>query len=364
MKTWTSAGAAGAALLFAAASAPAASADPYACDGFTIEFDFSALDALLPILHGEGGTEAIDAALELDSVQAIVRKQASYYDTADTERLRAELQAAQAGEPVADGHFPIPDGETLDDMAAALALLRSEPDALMAPACERLSAYLPEGFDTGLRTVFVLGVHSAGFAFGDPVLYIGFHRMHADLEGLELVLVHELYHGAQGAYDPVPDALAERLPETRRRALDYLHNGYLEGSASWVADPASFEGDGPMLGFFQDRLERGLAERGNLFTLFEASLYQLANDPQTDPQRHYFAGFTGEERNYNVGYIIAREIEAAYGRETLAGLMTQPPTAFYRLYAEIDAPDGPALSPSFLAILEEVETALDAAAEP
>ncbi len=345
-----------------AALLPAARADDYACGDFAIRFDLTALDALMPIMRGEGGEAAIDAALELASVTAIVRKQAQYTDRSTPEQLRIELLAAQAGEPVEDGVYPMPDAEVLAAMDAALARMRADPDALMAPACQRLASYLPAGYDTDLNTAFVLGVHAAGFTFGDSLLYIGFHRMHADWEGLELVLVHELYHGAQGSYAPISAAQLALMPETTRRALDYLGSGYLEGSATWVGDPRAWEGDGEMLDFFQTRLERGINERGNLFTLFEASLYQLANDPTTDPRRHYFAGFTGDERNYNVGYIIAREIEAAYGRETLAGLMTRPATDFYRLYSQIEDPSGPRLSDSFMAIVDEVDAALVSAA--
>ncbi|MEN0652946.1 MULTISPECIES: DUF5700 domain-containing putative Zn-dependent protease [Hyphobacterium] len=349
------------AALAAGLTAASASAEDFPCGDFTIGFDFTALDALTPILRGEGGEADVEAALELPSVQAIVRKQTQVHeDRSTTGRLREELIAWQAGSEaeIEDPVYPFPDDETLDAMEASLTPLRADPDALMAPACERLAAYVPAGYDTPLQSVFVMGVNSAGFAFGDPVLYIGFHRMHDDLPALELVLVHELYHGAQGAMRPVPEGLEEALSETDWRALEYLNYGYLEGSATWVANPADFEGDGEMLAYFQDRLERGVGERANLFTLFEASLYQLANDPTTDPRRHYFAGFTGDERNYNVGYIIAREIEAHYGRERLAGVMRESPTAFYRLYAEAEGRSGPALSASFIAILDRLDAAI------
>ena len=351
------------AALAAGLSAATASAEDFPCGDFAIGFDYSALDALTPILRGEGGEAAVDAALDLPSVQAIVRKQMQVHeDRSTTERLREELLAWQAGTEaeIEDPIYPFPDDATLDGMEAALTALRADPDALMAPACERLSAYLPSGYDTRLQTVFVMGVNSAGFAFGDPTLYIGFHRMYSDLPGMELVMVHELYHGAQGAMRPNPDGIEDVLDPTDLRALEYLEYGYLEGSATWVADPADFEGDGEMLTYFQERLERGINERGNLFTLFEASLYQLANDPTTDPRRHYFAGFTGEERNYNVGYIISREIEANYGRERLAEVMRESPTAFYRLYAEAENRNGPELSESFMAILDRVDAAVEA----
>jgi hypothetical protein len=349
------------AALAAGLTAASALAEDFPCGNFAIGFDFSAVDTLTPILRGEGGEAAVDAALDLPSVQAIVRKQTQIHeDRSTSERLREELIAWQSGSEsdIEDPVYPFPDDDTLDAMEAALAALRADPDALMAPACERLSAYVPAGYDTPLQSVFVMGVNSAGFAFGDPVLYIGFHRMHDDLPALELVLVHELYHGAQGAMRPLPEGLQEAMSETDWRALQYLNYGYLEGSATWVADPASFEGDGEMLTYFRDRLERGLGERGNLFTLFEASLYQLANDPTTDRRRHYFAGFTGEERNYNVGYIIAREIEANYGRERLAEVMRESPTAFYRLYAEAEERNGPELSESFIAILDRIDAAV------
>ncbi|HAQ34705.1 MAG TPA: hypothetical protein DCQ53_05035 [Alphaproteobacteria bacterium] len=340
-----------------------ASAEDFVCGDFTIGFDFSALDTLTPILRGEGDAAAIDAALELPSVQAIVRKQQQVHDDRSTPgRLREELIAWQAGSEagIENRVYPFPDDETLGAMEAALNALRDDPGALMAPACARLAAYLPAGYTTPLNSVFVMGVNSAGFAFGDPTLYVGFHRMFADLPGLELVLVHELYHGAQGAMRPIPDGLEDALSEADWRVLQYLNYGYLEGAAMWVANPADFEGEGDMLSYFQERLERGLNEPGNLFTLFEASLYQLANDPNTDPRRHYFAGFTGEERNYNVGYIIAREIEANYGRERLAEVMRESPTVFFRLYAEAENRDGPELSATFLAILDRVDAAIAA----
>ncbi|MEE2565409.1 DUF5700 domain-containing putative Zn-dependent protease [Hyphobacterium marinum] len=346
------------------AIAPAALAEDYPCANFTIGFDFTALESLTPILRRQGGEAAIDAALELPSVQAIVRKQTqSHEDRSTAERLREELLAWQSGSEgeIEDPVYPFPDDETLSGMEAVLSDFRADPETLMAPACERLSVFLPADYDTPLNSVFVMGVNSAGFAFGDPVLYIGFHRMYDDLPALELVLVHELYHGAQGAYRPVSEETEAALTEDERRVLDYLRNGYLEGSAMWVADPADFEGDGAMLDYFQTRLERGVRERGNLFTFFEASLYQLANDPTTDPRRHYFAGFTGEERNYNVGYIISRAIEANYGRERLAQVMTEPPTVFYRLYAEAEDRNGPELSETFLAILTDMEAALERA---
>ena len=353
-------------LAFALAISGASTGDSLAqeridCGGFDIEFDFTAFDALPPILDGRADMSALDTALELQSVQAIIRKGQQNVDISTADRLREEIEMYRAGETPDPVVFPLPEPDRLAELVAAAEQLRRSPDALFTPACERLEAYLPEDYDTDLKTIFVFAVYSAGFTFGDPVLHIGFHRMADDLAAMELVIVHELYHGAQGAYRPVTNDVLESLSELDRRALQYLTFGYLEGSAMWVADPQSFEGDGDMMTFFTERQHRALREIPSLFTLFEASLYQLHNDPGADTTALYAAGFRGEERNYNVGHAVAGTIVDEYGPERLAGLMTRRPTEFYRQYQNIDERRGPPLSDTFMAILDAVDAALDEA---
>jgi len=107
------------AALAAGLTAATASAEDLPCGNFAIGFDFTALDALTPILRGEGGEAAIDAALDLPSVQAIVRKQTQIHEDRSTSgRLREELVAWQAGTEadIEDPVYPFPD-EALDTLA-------------------------------------------------------------------------------------------------------------------------------------------------------------------------------------------------------------------------------------------------------
>ncbi|MCW8926516.1 MAG: hypothetical protein OQJ84_09680 [Xanthomonadales bacterium] len=311
-----------------------------ACKGVDLLLDTSSARTILNIIAGHGGSQAIASALKLPGNVALVRKTHEFGRNVSVGDLGRALSVLQAGETLAKDSFGLNRlKEKSEDAEALLALFERDHDKLLKGVCEYMSPYLPDDYREQMTIRVLAGGYATGFTFeGETDFYIAAHNIGDDPAGLQLILIHELFHIVQAARSPLQVAELEAIRDknlTRGNALAHLFNGYLEGGATYVADPAEFEGEGPTVMFFKDSLNKNMKVIRRHFITFEAYLYQLFNDPDADADAIYAAGFYDDGPMYFVGYYMAKKLEEKYGGEKIRAMLDQHPSRFYLDYIAI-----------------------------
>jgi len=233
------------------------------------------------------------------------------------------------------------DVSLLQNAKDLLALLDRDAGQIIGGVCNRLAPYLPADYESNIDVYVLAGGYATGFTFDEGTnFYLAAQRIGDDPAGLELIIVHELFHVIQTALTPLTQSRMEEISKVyplESRALAHLFNGYREGGASWVANADNYSGTGPTITFFkesQDKYTRQFQFR-RLFVSFEAYLYQLFSDPEADANKIYSAGFMDDGPLYYVGFYMAREIEKEQGADAIRALLSQAPTAFFQQYQSL-----------------------------
>lgn len=336
------------------------------CEGVTLSLNDQSARANLKILEGNASEAEIDAALQMPGNLALVKKSNQTGASNTTDDLRSALRNAK------DGKTPDPDlfgigrlRKDLKDAQDLLALLDRDAERIVGNVCETLAPYLPEGYEGNIQVYILAGGYATGFTFDEGTdFYLAAQRIGNDPAGLELIIVHELFHLVQTAFSPLSVSRMEQIQKAypvKSRALAHLFNGYLEGGASWVANADHYSGDGRTINFFKDAQGRYTKQFKRLFVTFEAYLYQLYNDPEADANRIYSAGFMDDGPLYYVGFYMARELEKEKGTQIIRDLLSQPPTAFYQQFQALCHANKKLLcfSPTTESIIEHAASLVD-----
>ena len=310
------------------------------CNGVTLSLTDQSARANLRIIDGRVSDAEFDRALRLPGNLALVEKsnQTGALNTIDD--LRFALSTAREGQTPNPDLFGI--GRLRRDMNAAkdlLELLDRDAENIIGRVCEKLTPYLPEGYEQDIKVFILAGGYATGFTFDDGAdFFLAAQRIGDDPAGLELVIVHELFHVIQTSLSPLSKRRmqeAEKAYPVKSRALAHLFNGYLEGGATWVANADDYSGQGRTVSYFKD-VQGNYSQRfRRLFVTFEAYLYQLFNDPAADSDKIYSAGFMDDGPLYFVGFYMARELEKENGASAIRDLLSQPPTTFYQEYQSL-----------------------------
>jgi hypothetical protein len=310
------------------------------CEEVTLALIDQSARANIEILEGRATDTEIEEAVQMPGNLALVEKSNQTGASNTVEDLRVALLAAR------DGKTPNPDlfgiGRLREDLNAAknlLALLDRDAERIVGDVCAKLSPYFPEGYEDEIQIYVLAGGYATGFTFDEGAeFYLAAQRIGDDPAGLELIIVHELFHVVQTTFSPLSISRMEEITKAypvKSRALAHLFNGYLEGGASWVANADDYSGDGRTIAFFQDGQRRYTRQFKRLFVTFEAYLYQLYNDPDADADLIYSAGFMGDGPLYYVGFYMARELEKAQGPQGIRDILSKSPTVFYEQYQSL-----------------------------
>jgi len=220
-----------------------------------------------------------------------------------------------------------------------------------------MQPYLPDDYEGDITIQILAGGQATGFTFDEePVFYLAANRIGDDAAGMELIIVHELFHVVQARRSPWKPAGIRALKAenpTKGNVMEHLYNGYLEGCATFVANPSDYSGDGPTVTFFKEGKELNMKYIKRRFVTFEAYMSQLWYDSHADAEAIYSAGFFDDGPMYFVGFRMAEALVAAHGQNYLKTALDQSPAQFYLDYQNLCRDDKklPCLSTSAESII-------------
>jgi len=301
-----------------------------------IRFDLEVVERLLRFrARGAATAEELDAWVRLPGNRELLR-QGRREQNLTPDILVAAARAVIAGGafdgPPTLGRLPGGDWGELDRIVAAL---KADSRALAASASSALLPYLPAG-----RTMppLVVHFHLGGSWDGrtTDAVYINLtffqSRGYASLPGLDALLVHELFHLAQGALLPSVEDYGSRQSALYTLLLRIEQEGiarYLEYRRLRERAVGS-EMDRTNLARYEDGLRRS-RENAEVLARFQDAL----DARRMDAARLLASGgFLGGGPLYAVGHAMADTIEAQGGTAALAGTVVTGPLAFTQVYLE------------------------------
>ena len=301
-----------------------------------IRFDLEVVDRLIGLrTRGAATEDEIDAWVRLPGNRELLR-QGRIERTLTPAILAAAARAVINGQafdgPPTLGSLPGGDWGDLDRIVVAL---RSGSGALAASASAALVPCLP--VDRTLPPLIVY-FHLGGSWDGrtTDAVYINLtffqSRGYASLPGLDALLVHELFHLAQGAllpwvedYGSRQSALYTLLLRTEQEGIArHLEYRRLREAA------VGTEVDRTNLAKYEDGLRR-VQENAALLARFQGALDARRMD---EARRVASEGFLGGGPLYAVGHSMADTIESQAGTAALAGTVVTGPLAFTRAYLD------------------------------
>jgi tetratricopeptide (TPR) repeat protein len=330
-----------------------AAAQPAALD---IRFDLEVVDRLGQFrARGAATAEELDAWVRLPGNRELLR-QGRLERTLTPDILitaaRAVITGGAFDGPPTLGRLPGGDWGDLDRIVAAL---RTDGDALAASASAALMPYLPAGRTLPpLLVYFHLGGSWDGRTTDAVYINLTFFqaRGYASLPGLDALLVHELFHVAQGAllpsvedYGSRQSALYTLLLRTEQEGIArHLEYRRLREQA------VGTEMDRTNLARYEDGLRRS-RENAALLARFQGALDARRMD---EVRRIASEGFLGGGPLYSVGHAMAGTIETQAGTAALAATVVAGPLAFTRAYLQA-AGEESLIPDGIIAAIGEVE---------
>ena len=297
--------------------------------------------------RGDLSVEEAKSIADLPASQALVRKMASYGETASADRFAAELVAAAHG--TAPAEKPI---FAFDDVKAHRAEILATLDAFAADEAAtlawleaRLAAFSPPGPALRLRGYIVAGGRAGGFALGGSDFYLNAAQLRGDAAGMRIMMAHELYHAVVGgarqalAKAGVHSAAAD-VPPDAAAVEKYLSNLLQEGVATYVGDPALLTGDGLFSRSERERWKAHVDRIDRVSALLDVALVALTSKPSVPLDEAYAVGFyLPSQPLYYLGYTMAKAIAAKEGKARVGILVLGSGCGFVRDYIELTASD-------------------------
>ena len=328
-----------------------------------LRFDTEDAELTLDLVDGTSRNPGLVAkVMATQGAEAILYKYRSLRGPAEARDLEAVLAGYSTGHPIEEDRFEVSrlrDGRV--EARHLLDVLQDNEDQVAGVVCRRIRPFLPVGAPIKASVVLLGGGTATGFSRGDGAVYVALHRLKGDLETLELILVHELYHVMQETYEtrrgPLMsvDGLDAATPTDAARFL--LQSVYDEGTATFVMAPLDApKRDTPIPFAMPASHGPALADRASML---EAFLYRVWHDPSANAAALYRIGFTGDAYLYQLGQYMAGRMVERRGPEILAGLMEQDPAAFFISYISITV-DAPTETVRFSPAMEAIVRALAA----
>ncbi|HXH27439.1 MAG TPA: DUF5700 domain-containing putative Zn-dependent protease, partial [Candidatus Polarisedimenticolia bacterium] len=238
-------------------------------------------------------------------------------------------ETTEAGPPL--GRLVVGSWDELRRMTVAL---RSRWPRLAPSIAAAIAPYLPAGRSIPPITVrFHLGGQWDGRTFGEVYVNLSFFQARGpdSLEGLDALLVHEVFHQAQA--DLLPGVEDYSSPQSclfyaflrieQEGIARHLEYRYLrEHAPDTSLDRTNFEK-------YRDGLRHAAENAGMLGQLLEAASHH-------DLRRARLLideGFTAGGPLYAVGHSMALRIDRRLGAGALRGTVATGPIAFFRTYA-------------------------------
>ena len=177
-----------------------------------------------------------------------------------------------------------------------------------------------------INVYFVLGGNSDGYATNDSTFFLELQFFGDDIEGIINIVTHEIYHIIQQRNFEHINKISSRLSTADKATFLIAQNIYVEGSATYVANPLAIHNPKKYTLFQQEKFERNLSKIKESFYLFDALLTKAASK-NADGDLLYNIGYGGEWDSplYFVGFVICSAIENKYGKYYIKKYLTESP---------------------------------------
>ena len=208
---------------------------------------------------------------------------------------------------------------TISLMTDSIAVITNRIESNLIPFCNQLGA-------KSIKVYFVLGGNSDGYSTDDSTFFLELQFFGDDIEGIINIVTHEIYHIIQQRNFDQVNKISSRLSAADKATFLIAQNIYLEGSATYVANPLTIANPKKYALFQQEKFERNLHKIKESFYLFDALLMK-ANSKNADRDLLYNIGFGGEWDSplYFVGFVICRTIENKYGKYYIKKYLAESP---------------------------------------
>jgi hypothetical protein len=297
----------------------------------TISFEYSNADATLDaISRTDDGN--IERLMALSDTKAVIAKRASRDPTVTADTFRESLLEARKG-PIKNDpfqwQFSISQAQQVRTLLAAL----HEKEQTIRNRLEKaLAPQLDPTLSLSVTVHYVIGGVSAGWEVGPSDFYVGLPFYKGDIEGVVWTMQHELFHNAQyvGFHDQSKDLA--RLDARQQEIYRFFDELYREGTATYVANLASFAPDTPYIRDMRQPAGSNWDRMKDNFTLFDTICFRLAGDPNSHFSNLRSLGFDWDWQNpmYYAGDYMSRILVGVHG--SLRGYLRQRPTVFVRDY--------------------------------
>lgn len=221
----------------------------------------------------------------------------------------------------------------LPEIKKLVAYISSNKEKFIGEVKAIIEPYTPADLSATTKACFLAGGGSLGFTIGDdPTFNVALQKIGNDVNGLQYLVAHELYHTLQDVGQRTRSYKKESggISYASKASYYLLYNLWAEGIANYVGDMSKLKKNAAFseeqIAHYQKNKER----RYQNFQLFEALLYRQFNDTSADYQSSYDIAFSTafDETGYFVGYEMARQIAKHQGNQAIANLLTSDPIRF------------------------------------
>lgn len=312
-----------------------------------IAFDYSETDQVLRYLGGR--TDDFSDLVGSASTEGVLKKVQGRDKKITMKDLTDSLQRARSGDKSGPDPFQwravFRNREQLEGLVKQI---RSHEDEITSSLRSKLTSVLPIGTNIKAKVRFVVGSASAGWATDRGTLYIGLHHYGGDYQGIRMTLQHELFHNAQYAAYQTEETDTKRLSPRQKELFELSRYIFMEGTASYFANPEDFVPAGTFLNEVLPPQRENLDRMSEDFELLNLFLFRLSRDPKAKFEDFYPIGFDWSWKNpfYFVGMVMTQALVKANGEDYLRRCLNQNPVQFIADYVQLcHAKDAPASLP-------------------
>ncbi|MCK8479792.1 DUF5700 domain-containing putative Zn-dependent protease [Psychroserpens algicola] len=297
-----------------------------------LEFDFKNVHAALELIsNGKLNILSDKQFLELPGTKGMLDHDSKFNNKMSKDQYLAELKTANF-KPDAFGINDI--RKNINSIKRLVNQISSRSDYIKKLIESQISNYLPNTQLPKTTVYFVLGGNSDGYTDGNS-FYIELQYFNG-LEGLALLISHEIYHIYQQKLNPF---FLKLLNMPTASQINYVIpiNTYMEGVASYIANPLLINNPDKYVEFNQRKYKRNFKRIKESFLLFESLINYSKEVDSSQLNSIYNIGFSGnwDSPLYFVGFEICAQIEKEYGEYSIREYINKVPTQLFIDYINL-----------------------------
>ncbi|MDT3401216.1 DUF5700 domain-containing putative Zn-dependent protease [Mucilaginibacter terrae] len=217
--------------------------------------------------------------------------------------------------------------------------LSVSPDAFINDIKLKITDYTSDIINADIKACFIIGGGSLGFTQGDGMTFnVALQKIGDDVEGLKLLVAHELYHSIQVAGQASRNIRKTAIPYHVKATYALLYSLWSEGTASLVGDFSGMRFPAAFSKSQLDEYEKNAVRKRENFALFEALVYKCFTDSASRSYGSFYnIGFSTafDETSYYVGYEMSKKITQYLSKQAIADGLTQDLLAFAETYIKL-----------------------------